>query len=356
MMMIYSAYKEVKNIKLISERFGINYKKAIKIIKIARRTFERTKRFRRELPGELFQFDLTRSTLSIKDNKIIADNKSNYYRRKEEIIRLWIGVIVDDATSNIYFQYSTLNGGESYINLVKIITELLSSPNDKLLRPFGLPKALLVDNASGFKKDNKFREVFEKLGVKVIFSKPNNPQTKGKVERAIRTIKERFEKDLFMSGFEGSLEELNELAKKFCHSFNMKKEKKFIPLFVKTIEKDKFLELFFNLKEKKIYKGYLEINGKFYYIPFPLKEEKVLYFIYENKVFVYCGNNIIELSNDFENSTIKLFNIQQKTEKTLTEIEFEEFKKKNIIFLSFNKAKREEKKEEKIKFSWEEGG
>ena len=353
-MIIYQAYKQTQNAHLVAKKFNLSYKKTIEIINYFS-NLERMKRFRNE---GMFQFDLSRSeSLIIDGDKIKANNnKKGYYRDKEgNLIRLWIGAIVDDLTSNLYFQYFILKGGENFLNLVNVLFTLLKK-EENILKPFGIPKMLLIDNASGFKKENKFKEIMEKkLGVKVIYQNPNHPQTKGKVERAIRTIKQTFEKDLLLSNFEGTLEELNELAKKFCHNLNIQKEMRFLPSYVLDFDFEEVISLFFdNILQRKVNKGIVNINNRIYYLQNGISTNYLKCFEYNGKVYAILNNSIVELNEGFE--TIKPltfeFNNVEFDKKTITEKEFEITSR--VIFLNnAKKLKLKKKEEDDFKFCFE---
>lgn len=343
MIIIYQAYKQTQNARLVSKKFNLSYKKTIKIINYFS-NLERIKRFRNE---GMFQFDLSRSeNLIIDGDKIKANNnKKGYYRDKEgNLIRLWIGAIVDDLTSNLYFQYFVLRGGENFLNLVNVLFTLLKK--EEILKPFGLPKMLLIDNASGFKKENKFKEIMEKkLGVKVIYQSPAHPQSKGKVERAIRTIKQTFEKDLLLSNFEGTLEELNELAKKFCHNINIQKEMRFLPSYVLDFDFEEVISLFFdNILERKVNKGMVNVNNRIYYIPNGISTNYLKCFEYNRKVYAILNNSIVELNEGFETIKPLTFDNVEFDKKTITEEEFELTSR--VIFLNNAKKLKLKKKEE----------
>lgn len=282
------------NMRLVSRKYGIPYTAVRKAVQQSQAR-ERITRFRRQTPGSLFQFDLSRSRYLIlhRDGTIeAADTTSKgYYRDKEgKLIRLWIGAIVDDATSNLRFQYFILEGGESFINLISVLYSLLSVPPEMPL-PYGLPRQLLIDRSSGFAwNDHYFARSLSKH-MRVIFAQ--KAQTKGKVERQFRTIKSTFEADLLGSGWRGTIDELNRLALQFSIAFNKEKEKHFTP---NVKNPDILLSSLFRIRTKQAHRGILEVDGNFYYLPQGFAESRIRYFVHEGQVFAIVKNSIVKLS------------------------------------------------------------
>jgi putative transposase len=69
----------------------------------------------------------------------------------------------------------------------------------------GLPRKLYVDNGPAF-RSALLREITASLGIALVHSRPYQPEGRGKVERAFRTIRTQF-----LPGFKGdSLDDLNE--------------------------------------------------------------------------------------------------------------------------------------------------
>jgi putative transposase len=74
----------------------------------------------------------------------------------------------------------------------------------------GLPGALYVDNGSPF-ISRQLERCLAVLGIRLTHSKPGQPQGRGKIERAFRTVREQFLVELEARGGAGDLEELNRL-------------------------------------------------------------------------------------------------------------------------------------------------
>ena len=74
----------------------------------------------------------------------------------------------------------------------------------------GLPGALYVDNGSPF-VSRQLERCLAVLGIRLVHSRPGQPQGRGKIERAFRTVREQFLVELETRGGARDLEELNRL-------------------------------------------------------------------------------------------------------------------------------------------------
>ena len=83
-----------------------------------------------------------------------------------------------------YFMHDALSSQTS--------SSLITRCNDNYRR-FGTPRRLITDNATAWKSE-KFRAFCEKLGIHHDTSSPHYHQSNGRVERAIQTIRQIFEK------------------------------------------------------------------------------------------------------------------------------------------------------------------
>lgn len=80
----------------------------------------------------------------------------------------------------------------------------------------GIPEALLVDNGAPFRAAQLARSCAV-LGVRLVFAKPYSPETKGKLERFHRYLRERFLTEAMASGIAG-FEELNDRYQAWCEA------------------------------------------------------------------------------------------------------------------------------------------
>ena len=74
----------------------------------------------------------------------------------------------------------------------------------------GLPGALYVDNGSPF-ISRQLERCLAVLGIRLVHSRPGQPQGRGKIERVFRTVREQFLVELEARGGAADLEELNRL-------------------------------------------------------------------------------------------------------------------------------------------------
>jgi putative transposase len=74
----------------------------------------------------------------------------------------------------------------------------------------GLPGALYVDNGSPF-ISRQLERACAVLGIRLVHSRPGQPQGRGKIERVFRTVREQFLVELDTRGGAKDLEELNRL-------------------------------------------------------------------------------------------------------------------------------------------------
>jgi putative transposase len=92
----------------------------------------------------------------------------------------------------------------------------------KAIAKYGLPKRLFVDNGSPFKND-QLRLICASLGILLIHTSPYSPESKGKVERVFRTIKDNWLNGTDWNEFH-SLEALNASFNKYLTENYMNKE------------------------------------------------------------------------------------------------------------------------------------
>jgi len=77
----------------------------------------------------------------------------------------------------------------------------------KAISKYGLPKRIFVDNGTPF-KNNQLTLICASLGIELIHAKPYSPESKGKVERSFRTIKDNWMNGINWNDY-ASLDDLN---------------------------------------------------------------------------------------------------------------------------------------------------
>lgn len=115
----------------------------------------------------------------------------------------------------------------------------------KAILKYGLPKRLFVDNGSSYKND-QLRLICASLGIMLIYTKAYSPESKGKIERSFRTIKDNWINGVDWNEFD-SLESLNSgfnkyLTEKYMNSIHSSLE--FTPRerYLKDTDKIKFIK------------------------------------------------------------------------------------------------------------------
>jgi transposase InsO family protein len=85
----------------------------------------------------------------------------------------------------------------------------------------GAPQKLLTDQGSGFyswsREQTVFQEYLDDQKIEHIVAEPHNPQSQGKVERVIQTIREELLTKVKFTGFEDAQAQI----RSFIHSYNM---------------------------------------------------------------------------------------------------------------------------------------
>ncbi len=105
--------------------------------------------------------------------------------------------ILDDASRLIC--YSAFCFGETALDIEGVLKQAL-------LRR-GRPKVLLVDNGSAY-KTNSLQRICARLKIRLIHSRPYEPESKGKLERFHRTFREQFLNEIHTHKI-NNLEDLN---------------------------------------------------------------------------------------------------------------------------------------------------
>jgi len=143
------------------------------------------------------------------------DGSPHRYNGKDE----WclIGAI-DDATSDI--PYAEFFRSEDTISCMKVLK--------KIIELKGIPYAIYTDHAGwfgGLKRQNssQFKRACEELGIHVIFA--HTPESKGRIERAWKTIQDRIIPELRMLNIETIDRASSHLQETFLKNYWGKKNK-----------------------------------------------------------------------------------------------------------------------------------
>lgn len=115
-------------------------------------------------------------------------------------------MFIDDKSRMIMGYEFFLN--DNAINMQKVFKNAVKT--------YGIPKKLFVDNGSSF--DNKqLSFICASLGVELIHAKPYSPESKAKIERTFRTIKDGWMRCTNWNNFK-SLSDVNESLKTFIYN------------------------------------------------------------------------------------------------------------------------------------------
>jgi len=167
------------------------------------------KKFQRNNPNDLWQVDIARvQTLG-------------------HLKKLYLIALIDDCSRFIvaaeYFRTQKGN------NVIKVIRDAVKS--------HGRPNQILADNGTQFrnligKLGTKYSRLLESLGIKLIFAKPDHPETKGKIERWFRTVNSTFlleARNCVKKNPKWSLADFNEEFKKWGRWYNVEKPHRSLP-------------------------------------------------------------------------------------------------------------------------------
>lgn len=167
-------------------------------------------RFEAECSNDCWQFDFTPSDLK----QLPSGNGK----------KLFIANITDDKSGVLYCEYVE-SDGEDALTALRFLFNAMAA---KLIPgiPFqGIPKVIYTDNGA-FAKSALLKRVLALLGVELKTHLPKGKdgrrttaRSKGKIERANRTVKESFE-PLFHLHQPESLEQINTWARKYLLQYN----------------------------------------------------------------------------------------------------------------------------------------
>lgn len=114
--------------------------------------------------------------------------------------------IIDDASRLIVGCHFFLN--DNAINFQAVLKQAIKT--------YGIPKKIFVDNGTPY-KNLQFQTICASLGTILIHAKAYSPESKGKIERSFRTIKDNFINCTDWNSF-SSLEDLNERYYNYVNS------------------------------------------------------------------------------------------------------------------------------------------
>jgi len=149
------------------------------------------RRFEAQHPGELWQMDVT-------------------YVYIHKIPVLYLVIIIDDYSR--YCVAAELSRDQRVETLIGVLHNACTL--------HGVPQKLLTDQGSGFyswsHEQTRFQEYLDDRKIEHIVAEPHSPQTEGKVERLIQTIREELLTKVKFTGFEDAAAQI----RSFVNSYN----------------------------------------------------------------------------------------------------------------------------------------
>ncbi len=145
-------------------------------------------RFQARHSNECWQFDLSPSDLKSVDEPI-------WYDRSKGLPILMLYSVVDDRSGVCYQEYRNVHG-EDAGSALRFLFNAMTQKSDPEIPFHGIPKMLYLDNGP-IAKSRVFQSVMHYLGIEIKVHMPDSKdkrrktaRSKGKVERAFRTVKE----------------------------------------------------------------------------------------------------------------------------------------------------------------------
>lgn len=139
------------------------------------------RRYERARPGELLHLDTKKlARITRPGHRIHGDRSTRVRGAGWEFAH----VAVDDHSRVAYAQVLVNEGRDTCTDFLIRAVEFFRKRSVTVQR-------VMTDNGPGY-RSRRFRRACDELGIRHIFTKPYTPQTNGKAERFIRTLKERW--------------------------------------------------------------------------------------------------------------------------------------------------------------------
>lgn len=139
------------------------------------------RRYERKTPGALLHVDTKKLARIVKPgHRIHGDRSRMSYGAGWE----YAHVAVDDHSRVAYVEVLATEDRNTCTDFLQRAVDFFAA--------HGVPiRRVMTDNGPGY-ISNRFKGLCEQLGIRHIFTKPYTPQTNGKAERFIRTLKEQW--------------------------------------------------------------------------------------------------------------------------------------------------------------------
>ena len=239
-----------------------------------------------------------------------------YITIEDKKYRTKLIMFIDDKSRMIMGYEFFLN--DNAINMQKVFKNAIKT--------YGKPKKLFVDNGGPY--DNKqLSLICASLGVELIHAKPYSPESKAKIERSFRTIKDGWMRCTDWNSFT-TLDDINESLKKFIYNEYINKkhsstnetpnerwhnEYKNVVILNETLVDEAFLH---RINRKVRNDRTVKIEGNYYEVPYK-----------------YIGKNIEIRYNPNDLNEMNVFENNQKLEKCtlIDKVSNSKVKRKNTI-------------------------
>ncbi len=239
-----------------------------------------------------------------------ADSSFGLYLYKDnKKIKLVIIAFIDDASRKIL---------SCKIHESDKINNLLATYKDAIER-YGLPKLLNLDNGANY-RSNAFNLVNAKLGVGIHYDQPHTPQSKAKIERFFRTLKDQWMAAIDFHDFK-SIDEFQKSLDDYINNYNNTVHSSLNGLtptarFQKDIDKINFIpqeqinECFLlDINRKSTFDSIVQIDDVQFQLPpkFSNRSVQIQYSTDLKHVYVIDGDEKIEATvvDKISNSKIK---------------------------------------------------
>lgn len=220
---------------------------------------------------------------------------------------VYLIALLDDCSRFVvaaqYFKEQTTT------NVIKVVRDAVLA--------FGRPNQILADNGTQFKNvlgelATKYSKLLESLGIKPIFARPRHPQTKGKLERWFKTVKQMFLIEAryhVKNNPECTFAEFRNMLEEWVKWYNTEKSHRSLPnkcppakIFFETEDrifrplqvKINWNRWLHELSQRKVNK-YNEIHYKsqLFSVPPGYSGSKIDVIEYEDKIELYFKDNLI---------------------------------------------------------------
>ena len=235
------------------------------------------RRYEREYPNDVWQGDTTYGPY------ITIDGKK---------YRTYLIHFIDDNSRLVVGRGFYLN--DNAINVQKTLK--------KAIKTYGLPKRIYLDNGKSYKNE-QLSLICARLGIKLTHTKPYDPESKGKVERCFKTIKEGWMNSRNWNTFR-SLEDLekdyeeylfndyiNKVHSELLDTPNNVWHKGIENVKWRRLEEEKIEEAFMHEIKRKVSKdGVVSINNELYEVDSIYRDNEVTIRYYINnldKMWIY---------------------------------------------------------------------